>query len=83
MKSGWERGSAILVFTCPPDYCSWRFLPPIPFRYLRRFTYMFVCLLEKGFLLTVCILLDVMYKIGVAQKECKYRLCDRTTSGFY
>lgn len=27
-----ESGSAILVFTCPPDYCTWQSLPPIAFR---------------------------------------------------
>lgn len=39
-----ESGSAILVFTCPPDYCTWQSLPPIASRYLRRLSNLPVCL---------------------------------------
>lgn len=54
-REGWrlirpESGSAILVFTCPLDYCTWQSLPPIAFRYLRRLSNFPVrlSLLEKG-----------------------------------
>lgn len=43
-------GSAILVFTCPPDFCTWQSLPPIAFRYLRRLRNLpvYLSLSEKG-----------------------------------
>lgn len=48
-----ESGSAILVFTCPPDYCTWQSLPPIAFRYLRHLSNLPVrlSLSEKGSIL--------------------------------
>lgn len=80
-----ESGSAILVFTCPPDYCTWRSLPPIAFRYLRRFEQpsCLSVLSEKGsvslnclhFVRCLCTLIDVSQK---NKKEWEYLLCDKT-----
>lgn len=72
-----ESGSAIVVFTCTPNYCMWHSLPPIAFRYLRRLSNILLVRLSlserEWFILTVCNMLNV-YICCTIDKEGEYLL---------
>lgn len=84
-REGWrlirpESGSAILVFTCPLDYCTWQSLPPIAFRYLRRLSNFPVrlSLLKKGSIMNRlhfigCLWLSVAYICFSKEEEWKLK----------
>lgn len=65
----------MLVFTCPPDYCTWQSLPPIAFRYLRRLSNLPVCLSlsQKGSILNYLHFVGCLWRpvvlIFVSQKK--------------